>query len=307
MPGVRISNLPAATTPLAGTEELAVVQSGATKRTSVTDVVAGGLGFTPVDIAGDTMTGALEFATTDTLASAGTTNLGAATSNDVIVTGTTTITAFGTASAGALRVVTFSGALTLTHDGTSLILPGAVNITTAAGDVGVFKSLGSGNWRCASYSRASGLPIVNPPAPPPPSAQTGAVMCFAFNAAPTGWLEADGSQVSRTTYADLFAAIGVTFGVGDGVTTFTLPDLRAEFVRGWDDGRGVDAGRVFGTAQSELVGPHTHDVGITAATSPGGPSITEVSFSQTGTQATSNPAGAETRPRNVALLYCIKT
>ena len=63
---------------------------------------------------------------------------------------------------------------------------------------------------------------------------------------PTGWLKCNGAAISRTAYAKLFAAIGTVFGAGDGFTTFNLPDLRGEFVRGWDDGRGVDGGRAFG-------------------------------------------------------------
>jgi hypothetical protein len=159
MPGVKISNLPAATTPT-GPELVPIVQAGTTKRTTVASLVTGGLGYTPVNRAGDTMTGALNYAATVTLASAATTNIATAASNDLIVTGTTTITAFGTVAAGALRVVTFAGALILTHNATSLILPGGANITTAAGDVGIFKSLGSGNWRCVSYLRASGVQLI---------------------------------------------------------------------------------------------------------------------------------------------------
>ena len=60
----------------------------------------------------------------------------------------------------------------------------------------------------------------------------GAIMAFAMNGAPTGWLGANGSVVSRTTYANLFTAIGTTYGAGDGSTTFQLPDLRGYFVRG---------------------------------------------------------------------------
>ena len=166
MPGVRISNLPAATTPT-GTELVPLVQAGVTKRTTVSSLVSGGLGYTPVNKAGDTMTGQFNYAATVTIASAATTSIGSAASNDIIVTGAVTITSFGTIAAGALRGVTFDGVLIITHNATSLILPGAVNITTAAGDVGVFKSLGSGNWRCVAYTRASGLPIVNPSIPVP--------------------------------------------------------------------------------------------------------------------------------------------
>lgn len=113
-----------------------------------------------VNKAGDTMTGALNSANAVSVASAATTDIGAAASNNVTVTGTTTITALGTIAAGATRQVTFSGALILTHNATSLILPGAANITTAAGDVAQFVSLGAGNWKCANYAKASGQAVV---------------------------------------------------------------------------------------------------------------------------------------------------
>lgn len=86
------------------------------------------------------------------IASATTTDIGAATGNYVDITGTTTITGLGTVAAGVERTVRFTGALTLTYNATSLILPGAVNITTVAGDAAIFRSLGSGNWRCIVYS-----------------------------------------------------------------------------------------------------------------------------------------------------------
>ncbi|AKF12995.1 putative tail fiber protein [Sinorhizobium phage phiM19] len=89
---------------------------------------------------------------------------------------------------------------------------------------------------------------------------SGAVMWFARNSAPAGFLKANGAAVSRTTYAALYAAIGTTFGAGDGSTTFNLPDLRGEFIRGWDDGRGIDVSRVFGSAQSANIQSHTHSI-----------------------------------------------
>lgn len=89
------------------------------------------------------------------VASAGTCDIGAAAAQRVQITGTTTITSFGTV-ANELRFVTFAGALTLTHNATSLILPGGANITTAAGDSGILASDASGNWRCLAYQRASG-------------------------------------------------------------------------------------------------------------------------------------------------------
>jgi hypothetical protein len=72
------------------------------------------------------------------------------------VTGTTAVTGLGTVAAGVHKVIKFEGALVLTHNATSLILPGAANITTADGDVAWFISEGSGNWRCLSYMKANG-------------------------------------------------------------------------------------------------------------------------------------------------------
>jgi hypothetical protein len=104
---------------------------------------------------GGALTSALDEAKGANIASAATTDIGAATGNLVHITGTVTITSLGTAQAGARRVVIFDGALILTHNATSLILPGGANITTAAGDSAVFVSESSGNWRCAGYQRAS--------------------------------------------------------------------------------------------------------------------------------------------------------
>ena len=78
----------------------------------------------------------------------------------------------------------------------------------------------------------------------------GTVIHVAMSNAPDGYLAANGSAVSRQTYARLFAAIGTTFGGGDGSTTFNLPDLRGEFIRGWDNGRGVDSERQLGSWQA---------------------------------------------------------
>lgn len=160
----------------------------------------------------------------------------------------------------------------------------------------------------------------------------GQVAYFARNTAPTGWLKANGAAVSRTAYADLFAAIGTTFGAGDGFNTFNLPDLRGEFLRGWDDGRGVDTGRAIGTAQSSQNLAHNH----TGTTSAAGAHQHETGAGQFGTFGSGNAhysgfydgawvrpvdltsaagshqhtiasdGGSEARPRNVALLACIK-
>ena len=69
---------------------------------------------------------------------------------------------------------------------------------------------------------------------------TGSVIMFAASTPPVGYLAADGSQVSRTTYANLFSVVGTTFGSGDGSNTFNLPDMRGYFARGWDSTGTVD-------------------------------------------------------------------
>ena len=159
----------------------------------------------------------------------------------------------------------------------------------------------------------------------------GEVAFFARATPPSGWLKANGAAVSRTTYAALFAAIGTTFGAGDGRSTFNLPDLRGEFVRGLDDGRNVDGGRRLGTAQGDAIR------NITGAfdTSKGSWAQQFVDFAETSgafylirgnKQWTGDPNNGgnnlptgfkfdasrvvptanENRPRNIALLACIK-
>lgn len=125
---------------------------------------------------------------------------------------------------------------------------------------------------------------------------------------PAGWLKANGAAISRTTYAALFAKLGTRFGAGDGATTFNLPDFRGEFVRGWDDGRGIDVGRGLGTWQAGQVEAHNHGVRHDAGTAGSGYAIgiTANRNYGTGNYFTEWTGGNETRPRNVALLACIK-
>lgn len=138
----------------------------------------------------------------------------------------------------------------------------------------------------------------------PVESSPGEIVITSANAAPPGTLKANGSTVSRTAYAALFAKIGTTYGAGDGSTTFNIPDARAEFIRGLDDGRGIDAGRVLGSYQADSV----RSVGIFGES--GNP------FTQGGTAGNGYlrtglgnvviPAGTETRPRNIAFLLCIR-
>ena len=158
-------------------------------------------------------------------------------------------------------------------------------------------------------TRANGLPA-------------GAISYFAMGSAPQGYLKANGATVSRTTYAELFAAIGTAYGAGDGVNTFKLPDLRGEFVRGWDDGRGIDSGRVMGSWQADELKNHNHQLYDASAgdpTVPPGVDSRDWGFDTRPWNGVSKPlsygsptfrtsfyGGTETRPRNCAMLACIK-
>jgi microcystin-dependent protein len=88
-------------------------------------------------------------------------------------------------------------------------------------------------------------------------APPGLIGLFSTPAVPAGWLKMNGASLSRTTFAALFGAIGTAFGSASSAT-FSLPDVRGEFPRFWDDGRGLDTGRVCGTVQAQLMLAHAH-------------------------------------------------
>lgn len=136
----------------------------------------------------------------------------------------------------------------------------------------------------------------------------GTILAFAGPTAPDGYLVCNGAHIQRNVYTDLFAAIGTTFGAGDGSTTFALPDLRGEFIRGLDLGRGIDPSRVLGSYQNptgihqEVLNAHyiRHvDDEYGSAT------FTESGFS-TAASGTWPSKIIRVRPRNIALLYIIK-
>tara|TARA_Y100000004_G_scaffold173880_1_gene212133 strand:- start:278 stop:1381 length:1104 start_codon:yes stop_codon:yes gene_type:complete len=172
----------------------------------------------------------------------------------------------------------------------------------------------------------------------PQAVPTGSVHMMATTTAPSGYLECDGTAVSRTTYADLFSTIGTTWGQGDGSSTFNVPDLRGEFVRGWDNGKGTDSGRSFASSQTDQNAEHNHTA-TTTITDPGHKHTTSVDNKKlfpagggttisyggagsypatvftmdnnttgiTAATTTANQGGNEARPRNIAMMYVIKT
>ncbi|ROL65361.1 phage tail protein [Pseudomonas protegens] len=139
----------------------------------------------------------------------------------------------------------------------------------------------------------------------------GAMVPFPKGAVPAGFLEVDGSVQSAATYPDLAAYLGTTFNTGgEGEGNFRLPESRGEFLRGWDHGRGVDAGRGLGSWQADEFKSHTHSV---KDSSYAGNVFDSWVYGDTGNGVTedenlrtNSSGGSETRPRNLAVMWCIK-
>jgi len=194
---------------------------------------------------------------------------------------------------------------------------------------GFMQTDGSGNL---SFQVVAGVP-------------SGAVFCIAVASVPSGYLECNGQSVSRTTFAALFAVIGTQYGASNS-STFKVPDLRGEFIRGFDNGRGVDSGRSVASSQSHQHPQHNHNVSASSNSSvndsghnhrvrvgtsgSGGGNVSDrdsqspgnfvsnqienattgISVSTSTSISQSNRGGtsnsSETRPRNIAMMYVIK-
>lgn len=164
----------------------------------------------------------------------------------------------------------------------------------------------------AMIAQASALPV-------------GSMIGFPVDKVAPGFLELDGSVKSAATYPDLAVFLGGAFNKGDeGAGNFRLPDSRGEFLRGWDHGRGVDAGRGIGSYQSSQIESHRHlngagssspgagaDPYIYGTTGDGTPGVATSRLSETAGAPnqqgyTSLTGGEETRPRNMSVIWCIK-
>ena len=147
------------------------------------------------------------------------------------------------------------------------------------------------------------------------SLPAGAVMSFAMNSAPAGWLAADGTEYAKTgTYAALFAAISTTYGETNGsgaagTSHFRVPDLRGYFVRGSGTNSDATAAGTFGAKQEDALKSHTHSYTDQIALSNGQFSVaggTGQDGASDLARTTGATGGTETRPKNIAMLYCIK-
>ena len=180
-------------------------------------------------------------------------------------------------------------------------------------------------YSAALDSGSGGWLLLNPTLQIKP---VGALEIMAAPSAPTGFLYCNGQAVSRTTYAALYNYLGTRWGTGNGSTTFNIPDFRGAFLRGWDDGAGLDSGRVFATYQDSDNKKHAH----TGTTNTAGEHVHTVvgAFGQfsgpagatSGNSNLSNPTtpagnhshllninetgGSESRPKNHTVYFCIK-
>lgn len=151
----------------------------------------------------------------------------------------------------------------------------------------------------------------------------GAVIAYAGASAPAGFLLCNGQAVSRTTYADLYSAIGTSHGSGNGSTTFNVPDYRGRFLRGVDGGAGRDpdrasraamasggnAGDLVGSVQSDEFASHTHTVsgyGLMSIGNAGGTWVGGASGNGGSVTTIPNTGGNETRPENANVFFVIK-
>lgn len=170
--------------------------------------------------------------TSTSIASASTTNLGTITTRNALITGTTTITSFGSSASTDYPIyfLRFSGALQLTHNGTSLILPGSANITTANGDSAIAEYLGSGNWRVRDYQRINGKAVVETDPIPTQTGNSGKFLTT--NGTATSWggtgsiVRARASISSGTLATNVVDAGAVniassTYSAGTYTITFT--------------------------------------------------------------------------------------
>ena len=307
--------------------------------TTIGSVNEANLGLLPR--AGGTMTGQL-YGNSGSVANAPAYSFSGDTDTGMFRSGANTI---GFSTAGTARVSISNAGLDMTNalpirfqdsSGSPFVslkspssLSGNVDLTLPSSIVsgGFMQTDGSGNL---SFQVVAGVP-------------SGAVFCIAVASVPSGYLECNGQSVSRTTFAALFAVIGTQYGANNS-STFKVPDLRGEFIRGFDNGRGVDSGRSVASSQSHQHPQHNHAVSASSSSSVSDPGhkhnllfaggsfggssgavtardtgtitdrisnsntgisvSTSTSISQSNRGGTSN--SSETRPRNIAMMYVIK-
>lgn len=184
------------------------------------------------------------------------------------------------------------------HDGFSISINSASS--SAAGVVKLSDSISSTSSSTAASSAAVKKAYDNS------SGLVGNVITWLLDSPPDKYIELNGATLSRTAYSELFAVIGTKYGAGDGVTTFKVPDFRGEFLRGWDNGRGVDVWRVFGSWQADELKSHTHIAKYQSSGNRFDGNTSQNDLIQAGSANVGYTGGNETRPRNIAVMFCVR-
>nr|WP_216891620.1 phage tail protein [Pseudomonas putida] len=206
---------------------------------------------------------------------------------------------------------------TITFQDQSAVLSYRFRVTNSSVDNGAFRSV-----PIRHLSGSGGLPADNTvvsvlltlAGASDDGVPVGSILPFPKAAVPAGYLELDGSVKGGAMYPDLFAYLGTTYNTGgEPAGYFRLPDSRGEFFRGWDHGRGLDVARQLGSYQLDAFKSHNHGAPMWAASSfdtTGGPNFVgaDTGGSSAGVASSNivSTGESETRPRNLAVMWCIK-
>lgn len=237
--------------------------------------------------------------------------------------GTGTVTQIQTGLGLSGGPITTTGTLTLnsaTSNTIGGVKPGAGTGVTGAGAIFLEPATNSsiGGIVVGQGLNISSSGVLAVDAIPPGSVPSGIVQWYAGQTPPTGWLYCNGIALEVAAFPSLYAAIGRTYtSITEPPTIFQIPNLRGQFIRGWDDnqGSGVDPNRMFGSFQNDEFKAHAHTIGpdvlrwklvldtINQGGSSGATSTGNVRYEY---PITNSSGGSETRPKNVALLPIIK-
>lgn len=224
------------------------------------------------------------------------------------------------ADTNALWIDSANGYILKKYNGSSWVTSGLIPAIAEPSDTtSLWLDTLNGNTLMYYNSDDEEWQAVSVPTPDEDLMQIGMIYFTSTSTVPTGYLECDGSAISRTTYADLFSVISTNYGVGNGSTTFNIPDLRGRFPRIWAHGSTNDPDRAsrtnrgdgvtgdyVGTKQADAFKSHTHPIYIYGDDSSGNYAGRSNGMDYAFAVNTGDTGGNETRPININLMAVIK-
>ena len=242
--------------------------------------------------------------------------------------GTTTSTAATITSGTVTNLASTTGTIATLNSTTGTI---ANLSTTLAGDFTISSgtgTLGTTGVTAGTYGASTVIPqivvdakgrVTTVSTSAVSGTEVGSIIAWTTGTAPSGYLHCDGAAINRTTYATLFGVLSTTYGTGNGSTTFNIPDYRGRFLRGFASGQATDPDRAsrtnrgdgttgdnVGTKQSDEFKAHTHNFdGEDVIGTFGGGAGFSLRYNPA-SQTTGTTGGNETRPTNIAVMWCIK-